>query len=119
MILEKINGLTILYSEGNNKITNKERNLFVDIIYLGLNDSVDNYEEVSRDIWKNFIKEEDPDILELQAQTQDINDNLDIIMTAIADIDEQSNTTIDVRLLAIDELYTMVSSILPIDEGGE
>ena len=55
MILEKINGLTTLYSEGNNKITNKERNLFVDIIYLGENDSANNYEEVPYDIWRNYL----------------------------------------------------------------
>ena len=27
MILEKINGMTVLYAEGDNKITNKNRNL--------------------------------------------------------------------------------------------
>ena len=74
MILEKINGLTILYSEGNNKITNKDRSLFVDIIYLGSNDSEDNYEEVGRDIWKNFIKEDNPDIIELQNRIKDLKE---------------------------------------------
>ena len=119
MILEKVNGLTVLYSESNNKITNKERTFFNNFIYLGKNDSIDNYEEVGRDIWKNFVKEENPDIIELQAQTKDINDNLDVVMNAIVSIDEQNNAAIDVILLAIDELYTIVDSALLISKGGE
>ena len=46
MILEKLNGMTILYAEGDNKITNKSRSLFVNVIYLGKGDSENNYEEV-------------------------------------------------------------------------
>ncbi len=111
--------ITTLIADEGKRITNKKRDIFVEKIYLPPTSDINEYEEVERDLWKYFIKEENPDITELQAQNQDINDNLDIIMTAIADIDEQNNMTIDVMLLAIDELYTMVASILPIDEGGE
>ena len=62
MIIENRDGLIILYSEGTNKITNKNRTLYSDIMYLGKNDSADNYEEVSKDIWKNFVEVIDEDL---------------------------------------------------------
>lgn len=62
MVIENRDGLTILYAEGTNKITDKNRTLYSNIIYLGKNDSVDNYEEVSKDIWKNFVKVTDEDL---------------------------------------------------------
>ena len=60
MILEKINGMTVLYAEGDNKITNKNRSLFVNVIYLGKDDSENNYEEVSYDIWRNYLTDITP-----------------------------------------------------------
>ena len=57
MIIEKINNITVLYSEGDNKITNKKRTLFTNIIYLGKNDDIANYEEVPFDIWRNYSTE--------------------------------------------------------------
>ena len=71
MIIENLNGLTILYAEENNKLTNLEMTFFSDFIYLGKNDSPDNYKEVGRDIWKHFIEEENPDIKEIQNQIKD------------------------------------------------
>ena len=73
MIIEKINDITVLYSEGDNKITNKKRTLFTNIIYLGKNDEVSNYEEVPFDIWRNysteftFVNENEQIKLELEA----------------------------------------------------
>lgn len=61
MIVENINGMTVLHSEENNKITNSERTIFVDYIYLGKNDSINNYQEVPREIWKHFIEDNDTD----------------------------------------------------------
>ena len=55
MIIERINNITVLYSEGDNKITNKKRTLFTNFIYLGKNDDVSNYEEVPFDIWRNYL----------------------------------------------------------------
>ena len=57
MIIERINNITVLYSEGDNKITNKKRTLFTNIIYLGKNDDVANYEEVPFNIWRNYSSE--------------------------------------------------------------
>ena len=46
MIIEDKNGLVRLLADENKKITNKDRSFFSDFIYLGKNDSPDNYEEV-------------------------------------------------------------------------
>lgn len=115
-IINKDKFVKLLADDGY-KITNADRTFFSDFIYLGKNDSPDNYEEVGREIWKYFIEDPNPDVVELQHQTKDINDTLDIIMTALATSDEQNSTVIDVILLAIDELYTRMFSAL--DEGGE
>ena len=71
MIIENLNGLTVLYAEGNNKITNAERTFFTDMIYLGKNDSVENYQEVPRDIWKHFIEDKPTDFDILQEKISD------------------------------------------------
>ena len=115
-IINKNNLTKILADEGK-KLTNKDRSFFTDFIYLGKNDSPDNYEEVPRAIWKHFIEDPNPDVVELQAQTKDINETMDIIMTALANSDEQNSTAIDTILLAIDDLYRMLEPILL--KGGE
>lgn len=77
-----ITGNKILADEGK-KITNSVRSFFSDFIYLGKNDSADNYEEVGREVWKHFIQEENPDIVELQNITHDLqekNYNLEDIL---------------------------------------
>ena len=117
MIIENLDGMVILRAEGNNKITNEGRDFFTDIIYLGKNDTPDNYEEVPREIWKYMVKEEKPDITELQAQNTDINENIDILMMALANSDEQNSSAIDAILLAIDDLYRMLEPL--INGGGE
>ena len=74
--------IKILAEEGK-KITNSERSFFSDFIYLGKNDSPDNYEEVGREIWKHFIEEENPDVNELKEQIKDLRedrDNLEMVL---------------------------------------
>lgn len=118
MVIEnKGSGLIRLLAEEGKKITNSERSFFSDFIYLGKNDSPDNYVEVGREIWKHFTEEENPDVVELQAQTKDINETMNIIMTALADSDEQNSSAIDTILLAIDDLYKMLEPLLL--KGGE
>ena len=117
MIIEDKNGLVRLLADGNKKITNANRDFFSDFIYLGKNDSPDNYEEVGREIWKYFIEDPNPDVVELQAQTNDINETMNIIMTALADSDEKNSAAIDTILLAMDDLYRMLEPILL--KGGE
>ena len=117
MIVEYRGSIKTLIADEGKKITNKNRSFFSDFIYLGINDSPDNYEEVGRQIWKHFIEEENPDVVELQAQTKDINETMDIIMTALANSDEQNSSAIDAILLAIDDLYMMLEPTL--FKGGE
>ena len=69
MIIENRDGLIIIYAEGTNKLTNKSRDFYSDLVYLGINDSQDNYEEVSKSIWKNFIEVVDEDL-------EDVKENL-------------------------------------------
>ena len=74
--------IKILADEGK-KITNSERSFFSDFIYLGKNDSPNNYEEVGREIWKHFIEEESPDVKELKEQIKDLRedrDNLEMVL---------------------------------------
>ena len=81
-IINKNNLTKILADEGK-KITNKDRSFFADFIYLGKNDSPDNYEEVGREIWKHFIEEENPDVKELKEQIKDLRedrDNLEMVL---------------------------------------
>ena len=108
--------IKIVADEGT-KITNANRDFFSDYVYLSKNDSADNYEEVGREIWKHFIQDPNPDVVELQAQTKDINETMNVIMTALATSDEQSYEAIDVILLAIDDLYMMLESVL--NKDGE
>ena len=128
-IINKNNLTKILADEGK-KITNKDRTFFADFIYLGKNDSPDNYEEVGREIWKHFIEEENPDVKELTARTEDLqkdvqtlneaqNTNLetdDMLMSAIAESFEAHEIMMDVILCAIDEMYQLIAPIMEADE---
>ena len=117
MVIKNSDGLIEVIADEGKKITNSTRSFFADFIYLGKNDSPDNYEEVPREIWKYMVKEENPDITELQAQNADINDTMDVLMMALANSDEQNSSAIDAILLAIDDLYRMLEPL--INGGGE
>ena len=117
MIIENFKGITRIFADEGKKITNKNRSFFTDFIYLGKNDSPDNYEEVGREIWKHFVQEENPDVVELQAQNIDINETMDVLMMALANSDEQNSSAIDAILLAINDLYRMLEPL--INGGGE
>lgn len=83
MIEDKKDNLRILYASEGMKLTNSERSFFSDFIYLGKYDTIDNYEEVGREIWKNFIEEENPDVNELKEKIKDLQedrDNLEMIL---------------------------------------
>ena len=77
MVIENRDGLTILYAEGTNKITDKNRTLYSNIIYLGKNDSADNYEEVSKDIWKNFVEVIDPNLEDLKENLKTLEEKVE------------------------------------------
>lgn len=137
MIIDNLDGMVILRAEGNNKITNEARDFFTETIYLGKNDSPDNYEEVGRDVWKHFVKEENPDINELKARTDDLQSSVsslqeetsilnetqlmseeidNIIMEAITDSDEKHEALTDVMLCAIDEVFMMLDPLISVSE---
>ena len=83
MIIENYKGMDRIFADEGKKITNKDRSFFSDFIYLGKNDSPDNYEEVGREIWKHFIEEENPDVKELKEQIKDLRedrDNLEMVL---------------------------------------
>ena len=121
--------IKIIADEGK-KITNSERTFFSDFIYLGKNDSPDNYVEVGREIWKHFIEEENPDIIELTARTEDLQEDVqvlnemqdmnletdDMLMSAIADSFESHEVMMDVMLCAIDEMYQLIAPVMETDE---
>ena len=106
MIIENRNGLTILYAEGTNKITNQKRSFFSDLIYLGKSDSVDNYVEIEKDIWKNFVEITNPDIEDLKENLKTLDEKVD-----------SNKTELDATNLSQDEM--ILSSMDAIAENYE
>lgn len=137
MIINNSKGFVKLIAEENKKITNAKRSFFSDFIYLGKNDSIDNYEEVGREIWKYFIEEKNPDVKELQNITNDIkkeitnlqtqtevisetqvlaDETTEIVMMALTESDEKHENMTDVILCAIDEMFQIIEPIMSADE---
>ena len=140
MIVENKDGLTVIYAEDENKITNSQRTFFSDFIYLGKFDSVDNYEEVPRSVWKQFIKDNNPtlngaveDIQELQEKTNMLSETsevlteqvaileetqllstemTDIVMYAVTESDEKHEDMTDLLLLGISDMFTVFEPLL-------
>ena len=67
--------IKIVADEGK-KITDLNRTFFSDYIYLGKNDSINNYQEVPREIWKHFIEDNDTDF---DILSEKISDNSSMI----------------------------------------
>lgn len=126
-----------ILADKDKRITNSSRTIFAEVVYLGKNDSQDNYEEVGREVWKHFIKEENPDINELKARTDDLQSSVsslqeetsalnetqlmsgeidNIIMEAITDSDEKHEALTDVMLCAIDEVFMMLDPLISVSE---
>ena len=85
MIIENLNGLIRLIAEGDNKITNSKRDFYTDFVYLGKNDTTDNYEEVPYEIWGLFLDDEIPKnkVEELEKQLsslQEDKENLEFVL---------------------------------------
>ena len=84
-IIEHFNGLIRIVPEGENKITNKKREFYSDFVYLGKNDSIDNYEEVPYEVWGHFVEDEIPKnkVEELQQEIailQEDRSNLEFVL---------------------------------------
>ena len=87
MIIEDLNGLIRLIADEGKKITNSERTFFSDFIYLGKNDSPDNYVEVGREIWKHFIEDKSTDFDILQEKINDNNSMITNLEELLLDTD--------------------------------
>ena len=111
MIIENRNGLTILYAEGTSKITNKKRTMFSDCIYLAKNDKAENYEEVPKDIWRIFVKD-DTKINDDTIQTYTVSGSLTLSdkpyqkVIAKGDLTIALPQTIEGNIMVIHLLYT-------------
>lgn len=104
MIVEYLNGTTVIYSEGTNKITNLEKSFFSDIVYLGCNDKTENYMEVSRDIWKHYIDAEVTSYDELKEDVDNLKaENIDMLATTF-DLDFR---VFELECLIDDSVYQM------------
>lgn len=87
MIIDNSNGFTKLLADEGMKITNSERAFFSDFIYLGKNDSPDNYEEVGREIWKHFIEDKSTDFDILSEKIIDNNSMITNLEELLLDTD--------------------------------
>ena len=130
MKVEYRGSIKVLSADEGKKITNSEWSFFSDFIYLGKNDSNNNYVEVGREIWKQFVKEENPDIIELTARTENLQSDIqtlneaqnmnletdDMLMSAIAESFESHEVMMDVMLCAIDEMYQLIAPVMEANE---
>lgn len=109
MIIENINDkLTKLTAEQNKKIVNKDRTIVCDFIYIGKNDSVDNYQEVGYEIWKHFVEEEDdPTIEELKNRLADAQEQIDNLVNGLTTQEECLLDT-DYRLLNLELMLDVI-----------
>lgn len=77
-VIKKDNYIKLIADEGK-RLTGVGREYFSETLFLPPNADISDYEEVGREIWKHFIKEENPDIIELKSQIEDLeyaNDEL-------------------------------------------
>ena len=85
MIITEKNGRPFKIKAEKNMKLSKDRRFFVDEIYLSINDSPNNYEEVDYDVWKYFIDGEIPntEVDKLQNQIsslQEDKENLEFVL---------------------------------------
>lgn len=72
-----------MIAEGNNKLTNLDKSFFSDIIYLVVNDNVENYIEVGKDIWDKDNNSDSADLMNkyksLEQELLDLKSKLDLL----------------------------------------
>ena len=73
MIIDKSNGTIKIIADEGKKITNRERTIFSDFIFIAKSANIDDYEEVGREIWKHFIEDKPTDFDILQEKISDNN----------------------------------------------
>ena len=109
MIIEDKNGLVRLLADENKKITNAERTFFSDFIYLGQNDSPNNYEEVGREIWKHFIEDKSTDFDTLCEKINNVDNK----------IEENNSSILLLEELLLDTHYKLMCLQLNLEYGLE
>ena len=128
-VIKKDNYIKLIADEGK-RLTGVGREYFSETLFLPPNADISDYEEVGREIWKHFIEEENPDVKELTARTEDLQKNVqtlneaqnanletdDMLMSAIAESFEGHEIMMDVMLCAIDEMYQLIAPIMEADE---
>ena len=76
MVIDKSNGTIKIIADEGKKITNRERTIFSDFIFIAKSANIDNYEEVGREIWKHFIEDEPTDFDILSEMIEDCNSSI-------------------------------------------
>ena len=110
MIIENRDGLTILYAEGTSKITDKKRTLYTDCIYLAKEDKVENYEEVARDIWKNYV-DENPNLEDVKEDLKILEEKVDVNKTEVDTINQTQDEMILSSMESVADSYEQMQNI--------
>ena len=116
MKLEERGTLRILTSEVGHKLYCVSTNSYMTKVYLGVNDSIDNYREmVDEDYVDIDMVTELKETQERVSLTEEVNavqdEILNISMLATDEINTEYSSLVDSILLAIDELYCMIEDI--------
>ena len=116
MKLEERGTLRILTPEVGHKLYCVSTNSYVTKVYLGVNDSIDNYREmVDEDYVDIDMVTELKETQERVSLTEKVNavqdEVLNISMLATDEINTEYSSLVDSILLAMDELYCMIEDI--------
>ena len=116
MKLEERGTLRILTPEVGHKLYCVSTNSYVTKVYLGVNDSIDNYKEmVDEDYVDIDMATELKETQKRVSLTEEVNaiqdEVLNISMLATDEINTEYSSLVDSILLAMDELYCMIEDI--------
>ena len=116
MKLEERGTLRILTSEVGQKLYCVSTNSYTTKVYLGVNDSIDNYKEVVDEDYVDIdMATELKKTQERVSLTEEVNavqdEVLNISMLATDEINTEYSSLVDSILLAMDELYCMIEDI--------
>ena len=116
MKLEERGTLRILTSEVGHKLYCVSTNSYMTKVYLGVNDSIDNYKEVVDEDYVDIDMvtelKETQERVSLAEEVNAVQDEvLNISMLATDEINTEYSSLVDSILLAMDELYCMIEDI--------
>ena len=116
MKLEERGTLRILTPEVGHKLYCVSTNSYTTKVYLGVNDSIDNYKEVVDEDYVDIdMVTELKETQERVSLTEKVNavqdEVLNISMLATDEINTEYSSLVDSILLAMDELYCMIEDI--------